>query len=342
MDGISLSANTAAYSETPAPLGRPGGPGLWFKGWKLPDYIEQVATGILKGGEPDKSRAIALAIGAVKRWAAGGGKVSPEVRAAAAKAVAEWTALKAAASSTPSHSHANEDGAMIELVGPGGYVHGWIKAGPAGIANDHKTADQMSKAELKDHLESEHSGGVPTGRRIGTKNPSVAQLRAQHEMMHKAMENGGHGSGGSLVAMGSAHTHGMGNIPKPASPGGFANDGAAMSLTWNGVEGIELGAPVAERVPPGRREGGQFTPAVPLLGRYDTPGQAARAINAMERPQRAAVRATALPPPGFGWQAGDRLTAAELAQRLAARAEVPGIARCPAVWQARLVKVQSD
>jgi hypothetical protein len=88
-------------------------------------------------------------------------------------------------------------------------------------------------------------------------------------------------------------------------------DGAAMSLTWNGVEGIELGAPaVAERVPPGRREGGQFTPAVPLLGRYDTPGQAARAINAMERPQRAAVRATALPPPGFSWQAGDRLSVA--------------------------------
>lgn len=84
-----------------------------------------------------------------------------------------------------------------------------------------------------------------------------------------------------------------------------------MSLTWNGVEGIELGAPaVAERVPPGRREGGQFTPAVPQLGRYDTPGQAARAINAMERPQRAAVRATSLPPPGFGWQAGDRLMAA--------------------------------
>jgi hypothetical protein len=39
--------------------------------------------------------AIASAIAVVKRWAAGGGKVSPEVKAAAAKAVAEWEKLKA-------------------------------------------------------------------------------------------------------------------------------------------------------------------------------------------------------------------------------------------------------
>ena len=43
----------------------------------------------------DESSAIALAVGSVKRWARGGGKVSPEVRAAAGKAVAEWEKLKA-------------------------------------------------------------------------------------------------------------------------------------------------------------------------------------------------------------------------------------------------------
>jgi hypothetical protein len=90
-------------------------------------------------------------------------------------------------------------------------------------------------------------------------------------------------------------------------------DGAAMTLTWNGVEGIEFGASMpAERVPPGRREGGQFVPAEPHLGRYDTPGQAARAINAMGAAERAVVRASTLPPPGFDWQAGDRLTAANV------------------------------
>ena len=89
------SEKTAAYSVTPHPLGKPGGPGLWHhKGLMLPPYIQNVAHGIMKSGRP-KSMAIAAAIGVVKRWARGGGKVSPEVRAAAAKAVAEWEALKA-------------------------------------------------------------------------------------------------------------------------------------------------------------------------------------------------------------------------------------------------------
>lgn len=89
------SEKTAGYSVTPHPLGKPGGPGLWkHKGLMLPPYIQNVVAGIRKGGVP-LSKAIAIAISTIKRWAAGGGKVSPEVRAAAAKAVAEWTALKA-------------------------------------------------------------------------------------------------------------------------------------------------------------------------------------------------------------------------------------------------------
>ena len=89
------SEKTAGYSVTPHPLGKPGGPGLWkHKGLQLPPYIQNVAHGIMKSVK-DKSRAIATAIATVKRWARGGGKVSPEVRAAAAKAVAQWEALKA-------------------------------------------------------------------------------------------------------------------------------------------------------------------------------------------------------------------------------------------------------
>lgn len=67
---------------------------------------------------------------------------------------------------------------------------------------------------------------------------------------------------------------------------------------------------LTERVPPGRPEGGRFVPAVPALGRHDTPEQTARAVNAMGREQRAMVRVSTLPPPGFGWGTGDRLTAA--------------------------------
>lgn len=92
MPGVELSAKTAGYSSTHSPLGTEG---LWkHKGWQLPAYIQNVAKGVLKTGKT-RSEAIAIAIGTVRKWASGGGDVSAEVRAASAKAIAEWEALKA-------------------------------------------------------------------------------------------------------------------------------------------------------------------------------------------------------------------------------------------------------
>lgn len=86
------SAETAALSSTHSPLGTHG---LWgSKSDQLPAYIQNIAKAMIRSGH-DESSAISLAVGAVKRWARGGGKVSPEVRAAAAKAVGEWEALRA-------------------------------------------------------------------------------------------------------------------------------------------------------------------------------------------------------------------------------------------------------
>lgn len=62
----------------------------------LPPYIRGVARGIAKSRghvKPD-SRDIATAIARMKVWAAGGGDVTPPVKAAAARAVAQWEALK--------------------------------------------------------------------------------------------------------------------------------------------------------------------------------------------------------------------------------------------------------
>lgn len=62
----------------------------------LPDYIQHVSHGIKRSSpEISTSEAIAKAIGIVKRWAAGGKNVDAGTRAAAAKAIAEWEALKA-------------------------------------------------------------------------------------------------------------------------------------------------------------------------------------------------------------------------------------------------------
>jgi hypothetical protein len=60
----------------------------------LPNYICEIAKEIKKSGKSTSS-AIAIAVSRVKVWAAGGGKVDPDTKAKAAKALAQWEALKA-------------------------------------------------------------------------------------------------------------------------------------------------------------------------------------------------------------------------------------------------------
>ena len=100
---LGKSAETPELSTTHNPLGPHG---LWHtpsrkvpRKQSLPDYIENVAHALERAGHSE-SDAVALAVQAVKDWAAGhafGGKVkvTPTVRAAAARAVAEWEALRA-------------------------------------------------------------------------------------------------------------------------------------------------------------------------------------------------------------------------------------------------------
>jgi len=96
-----VSADTARLASQHHKLGKPGGPGLFHdKSLQLPAYIQNVAKALMRNGKT-KSQAIQIAIGTVKNWAEGKGNVSPEVRAAAAKAVAEWEAAKAKARATP-------------------------------------------------------------------------------------------------------------------------------------------------------------------------------------------------------------------------------------------------
>lgn len=60
----------------------------------LPNYICKIARAIMRSGK-SKSSAIAIAISRTKKWAAGGDDVDADTRAKAAKAVAQWEALKA-------------------------------------------------------------------------------------------------------------------------------------------------------------------------------------------------------------------------------------------------------
>lgn len=61
----------------------------------LPPFVRAIAHALMREKGMPRSQAIALAIGAVKRWAAGGGNVSAKTRAKAVKSVAHWERLKA-------------------------------------------------------------------------------------------------------------------------------------------------------------------------------------------------------------------------------------------------------
>lgn len=105
-DAVSdFRAMTTALAEAKGSLAKASTPEPWStsktsnwvaRGGGLPDYIQHVSHGIKRSNPAlSTSEAIARAIGVVKDWARGGKHVDAETRAAAAKAVAEWEALKA-------------------------------------------------------------------------------------------------------------------------------------------------------------------------------------------------------------------------------------------------------
>lgn len=113
-DAVELSAQTARLASTPRPYGEPGGPGLYHvKGLKHSDYLENIVHALMTKRGFDKGKATAIARGAIRKWMRGGGKVHPEVRAAAAGAEAEEVAAQARA-----HAHANDAGREILLFNP--------------------------------------------------------------------------------------------------------------------------------------------------------------------------------------------------------------------------------
>lgn len=82
----------------PCSLDRNPNKSNWVEdGGGLPNYICRIARSVHRKRGRSISQAIAIAVGTVKRWARGGDEVNADTRAKAAKAVAEWTALKAKA-----------------------------------------------------------------------------------------------------------------------------------------------------------------------------------------------------------------------------------------------------
>lgn len=97
MDDITKVITPGGRVGDDSPVGTPGGKQNWVdKAGGLPKYIRMVAHALIRSGKP-KDRAISMAIGIVRNWAEGKGHTSAKVKAAAAKAIAEWEAKKAKA-----------------------------------------------------------------------------------------------------------------------------------------------------------------------------------------------------------------------------------------------------
>lgn len=106
----------------------------------LPLYIRAIAHALRRSGHAE-SDAIQLAVGTVQRWARGGGNVTAATRARAAAALAEWERKRAEA-----HLSGSDAMSIIDLTGPKGYSHGWVRDGSA-EADPKSAKDLRSKAD---------------------------------------------------------------------------------------------------------------------------------------------------------------------------------------------------
>jgi hypothetical protein len=141
----------------------------------LPDYVRGVAHALLrKGRAKDEAQAIGMAIGLMQDWAAGRtpdgkGRVHPQVQAAAAAALAKWTAMKASA-----HSHANETGGAVSLTWNGQAV-------------------DLASVDLAGYLPPHVPAGSPKGGQFGTTSGkggnsggTAGKTPAQQHALHMA------------------------------------------------------------------------------------------------------------------------------------------------------------
>lgn len=369
-----MSAQTARLAITPAPAGKPGGPGLWrVKGMELPPYFQNVRNALERSGHTP-AEAYRLTWGAIRRWARAGGKVHPEVVAAAQAALADL-----AAKATAAHSHANESGgamtltwngtegidlASVELGGFNPALHPHVAAGssaggqwgttagnpvagktpkgakpPGGKSKasaQQRAAAMRQKAALHAQANADRAKAAGLQAQIRTLNAAITASAKRSAAAKKAAVNKKSATAKAKAAIKKASTTAkkktttakkatvaqmrtrvaslQGQVRNLlAHAASLDRQAAAIRLAGDGdspVLELAFREIFAERVPPGQREGGRFAVKPPQLTRYDTPSQAAATINAMERAQRASVRASILVPPGFEWAQGDRLAEA--------------------------------
>lgn len=173
---VGLSAETERLAATPAPYGKPGGPGLYgVKGQKHSDYFEQIVKAMMRNGKT-KAEASRMAWGILRRWARGGGHVHPEVQAAAQRALAEE-----ATKHGKGKSLANEAfGRVVELYGTtaGAAKHQRVPAGQPGGGQFTKGQNQQAKSKQQKIAGLRHALAAVTQKIVTSRLAIEADLKA--------------------------------------------------------------------------------------------------------------------------------------------------------------------
>ena len=159
-----LSAQTARLAVTPAPRGKPGGPGLYHvKGNEHSPYLQQVVKALIEKRGMPPGKAYAIATNALKRWKRGGGHVHPEVQAAAGGALG---LERVAAARAKGHAVSDEErrwqvlDLAIELAGTsaGAAKDARTPAGQFGAASAGKAKSKAQIEQKIKNLRSELTG----------------------------------------------------------------------------------------------------------------------------------------------------------------------------------------
>ena len=234
---VLLSARTPMLERTPAPRGRPGGPGLYHqKGMGHTAYLQQVVKALIEKRGIPPSRAYGIARASIRKW--GARSKHPEVRAAAGRAEAGELARQARA-----HAHAAQAWEVADVLlaynpaEPRGSHGEWVSLGGGQVPG------KGSRIRHRDGRTGTVTSGVRLRRNAGrsAKEVTVAwDSGDEHNVLVR-----------SLAAQKKLSSQSY-----AASPWEVAD--VLIELASGPPQVIDLFNPY--HAPPGSAQGGQFTP----------------------------------------------------------------------------------
>jgi hypothetical protein len=247
--GVDLSAETPRLAVTPAPRGKPGGPGLYdVQGMGHSPYLQNVVKALINKRGMPSGKAYAIARASIRKWSAK--SKHAEVRSAATAAESDELAKQARAKASHSHATVSANARAITLSGDGWRTEERAKDGQwVGALGD-----------LASKIDSEHPGkGIGDevrkardAARAGDRKGVQSHLSSAQGMFRdRSLYAGGRGDTTYRNAVGNSQL--IGDHLKHASWTEMSGQPGGIEMT-----GTAAGAAQDPRLAAGSPGGGQF------------------------------------------------------------------------------------